>query len=275
MTASVALTALVLTACTAVDDTGNPADTGDTDTGDTDTGDTDTGDTDTGDTDPPDEERQLVTSMEQGGRTVEVWAGAPLRVGLNDVAFRVLDGGSTAVDGLTLTQAPLMDMGESAHACPYTEPVAAGDGWYESEVVFQMAGAWADTVSVSDVDYAFTMLEVAETGLAQMAMVGTATWAVTLTFAADPEMGDNPFVLTVHDKQDMLTFPEVAGLSVTVEPFMPSMGHGSEGSVDPTYTEHGKYEGSVNFSMAGTWEATFTLDDGAGGAATVTFEVEV
>jgi hypothetical protein len=41
---------------------------------------------------------------------------------------------------------------------------------------------------------------------------------------------------------------------------MPSMGHGSPGSVAPTLTATpGVYEGQLSFSMAGDWETTMTV----------------
>ena len=40
-------------------------------------------------------------------------------------------------------------------------------------------------------------------------------------------------------------------ISVTTE--MPSMGHGSAGSVNPVRGEDGLYRGTVVFSMAGDW----------------------
>ena len=81
-------------------------------------------------------------------------------------------------------------------------------------------------------------------------------YIVTLNGLEDPEVGVNEIVVTVHKKQSMMSFPEVSGLSMTLDPQMPDMGHGSIGNIDPVYTSAGKYEGVVAFNMTGYW----TLD---------------
>lgn len=254
---------LLMLACTiedaAKDDTADTADTADTgDTGEN--------------------ERLLVATATEGDTTVEIWSDVALHVGLNAMDYRVLDAAGAAVDDLTVLQAPLMVMEDSSHACPYTTPVGVGDGWYTSEVVFQMAGDWEDSVTVDAeeaMSFGFSALSVAETGLAQMVMAGAETWVLTLNFATDPIVGENPFILTVHSKQNMMSFPEVAGLTATVTPWMPDMGHGSDGNVDPVYTADGRYEGVAVFSMMGAWELGFALDNGAGTTTEVTFELEI
>jgi len=251
----------------------DPADSG----GDTDTdADTDT-DTDTdADTDTPPEPVALGSGTD-GALTIEAWADAAPRVGLNHLSFRVLEGGAP-VDGLTVTHAPWMGMDDMGHACPYTVPVATGDGWYTSEVVFLMGGAWTDTVTGTDgatsLSHTFD-LEVAETNLGAVVTAGDASWFVSFTLPEGPAVGANPFALTVHTMVDAETFPEVAGIQAVVEPTMPSMGHGSEGNVDPVYVANGVYEGTVVFSMAGPWEVAFTLTDTDGAEVAVTFALEV
>lgn len=211
--------------------------------------------------------------------TVEAWAEEALHVGLNEVAFRVSAADGTPLAGRILSQAPLMTVGEAAQSCPHTEPTDAGGGWYESDVVFVTAGTWEDAVTVSDDagdrTFAFTDLDVLETGLAQAIPVGSGTWVLTVTIPGGPQVGDNPFVLTVHSMAGPLSFSEVAALSVTITPTMPDMGHGSTGNVDPVFTEDGRYEGLLVFSMGGAWEVEFALSDGAGIEAAATFAIDV
>jgi hypothetical protein len=241
----------------------------------------DTGtDTDTGedtDTDTP-KDRVALGSAADGAFTVEAWADEAPHVGHNRVGYRVLDGTGAPVDGLTVTHAPWMEMEDVGHACPYTVPSPAGGGWYESEVVFLMGGAWTDTVTVSDgatsSNHTFAV-EVEETHFGQMVTAGDASWFVAFDLAAEPATGANPFVLTVHAMQDAATFPEVPDLQVVVEPSMPRMGHGSEGNVNPVYVGAGVYSGTVVFSMGGPWEVLFTLSGGDGTEVEVVFEVEV
>lgn len=74
-----------------------------------------------------------------------------------------------------------------------------------------------------------------------------------------PKIGLNPIVFTLHKMQDMMTFVPVDDATLVFDPEMPSMGHGSSGSVNPTATSLGRYEGQLSFSMAGTWDTTVTV----------------
>lgn len=76
----------------------------------------------------------------------------------------------------------------------------------------------------------------------------------TLT-ASDPVVGENTFDVRVLELSgDEL----VANATLTVDPFMPSMGHGS--NEEPTITANGDgtfVVTTVVFTMGGDWEVTF------------------
>ncbi len=59
-----------------------------------------------------------------------------------------------------------------------------------------------------------------------------------------------------------MSFPPVTDAMVVLDPQMPSMGHGASGSVNPTPTTLGMYEGQVAFNMAGEWVTTVTFTEG-------------
>jgi hypothetical protein len=63
--------------------------------------------------------------------------------------------------------------------------------------------------------------------------------------------------------QDMMIVVSVYDATLALDPEMPSMGHGSPGSVEPALTAPGRYEGSLSFSMAGPWETTVTVTEAA------------
>lgn len=224
-----------------------------------------------------------VATGTDGELTVELQAKHGLLVGWNELRFVVTDGEGALVTGATLTQAPLMDMGDHMHACPYTQPVEDGDGVYVAELVpimgSGMMGSWSNTVTVTLGDATHTVvledLEVAESGLKKDLSVGDMPWIVTLTPMADPEVGTIPFVLTVHSMADMMTFPPVDDLTLTVEPTMPSMGHGSNGNVDPVWVANGRYEGVMGFSMGGAWEVEIAVTRGEEALGSVVFEFEL
>ena len=72
-------------------------------------------------------------------------------------------------------------------------------------------------------------------------------------------MYPNDLEILVNVKQDMLTFPPDAGLTIEVTPEMPSMGHGSPNNVNPVSSSNGHYKGKVNFTMMGLWRLHLKL----------------
>lgn len=264
------LTVLALVACkpeeddTAVDDTADTSDTSDT--------------SDSSDTTSDEPFGEVIATQTVGELTVELRAEGALQTGWNEVVYRVLDADGAPVDDLTLAHAPLMQMGSGdPHACPYTQPEARGAGQYGAEVVYQMpSGAmdsWTHTVTVAGEEAVFDALNVVDSGLVKMVMVGDARWVVSLHFAEAPTMRENPLTLTVHRKASMMDFPPVDDLSVGLTPWMTAMDHGSTGNIDPVYAEAGRYEGEAYLSMAGTWELRFALSQGGSVVAEPTFEV--
>ncbi len=161
------------------------------------------------------------------------------------------------------------------HSCPTMGPPTLGtDLMYHVGTIFQMASTEADTssatVSVVRVDgtaavASFPLLMVADSGRAKvLATTDPATATVTkyqasLNFVGAPQVGLNPIVFTLHRMQDMTTFPSVDDAIISLDPQMPSMGHGSPGSVDPTLTAPGRYEGLLSFSMTGEWKTTASI----------------
>ena len=89
---------------------------------------------------------------------------------------------------------------------------------------------------------------------------GALTVDVTLT-GEDPIVGENTFSVEVRDAAGALA----ADATLLVEPFMPSMNHGS--GTEPTVTANGDgtfVATAVVFTMAGAWDVTFTASTPAG-----------
>lgn len=228
---------------------------------------------DDGDTQPIEETGPVSLGVETSGAlSVELLADGPLAVGLNRVYFRLTADG-VPVTAATITQVPVMHMTEMGmeHSCPCEQPpaVADADGLFPGWVVFQMAGGltgdtWREEVTVErdgaePVDVVFEGFAVSESGarkdLTITTAMGSSTAIVTLNFAATPTVGKNPFTVTVHQRADMMgmSWAALDDLVVTATPDMPSMGHGSTGNVDPVHVAAGRYDGSVNLTMPGTW----------------------
>ena len=236
------------------------------------------------------EDLVLIGSAIDNGLTVYLYSDEELKVGLNKLYFELTDASEDQVTDAQITQKPIMHMETMNHSCPVAGPegTSNSDGLFESEVVFIMAsgmmGTWDDTVFVENQDantshiVVFENLTVQETDMKKNLVFVDADsnqviYIVTLNGLEDPKVGLNDLVLTIHKKQTMMSFPEVANLTVSINPQMPDMGHGSEGNVDPVYTENGKYEGGVAFSMTGYWTIDFTISQGAEELGTVQYAV--
>lgn len=83
-----------------------------------------------------------------------------------------------------------------------------------------------------------------------------------LTLAAPyiPAIGMNPFKCLLHRSENLdHSFTEITNASMIIRPWMGSMGHGSSGNVNPSFTSNGIYEGQANFTMSGTWTVYDTI----------------
>ena len=207
-----------------------------------------------------------------GTYTVELLADAALGTGANAIFAKV----TTTATGVPVTDArltlrPMMDMGTMQHSCPVTGPFAydATDALYHTGVVFQMPGTWAATATLtpsggSPVAASFPALTVTDTGYAKSFAVGTGmaatSYVLSMNFASAPVVGLNPIAVRLYSSSDTgMTFTPVDDASIAIDPWMPSMGHGSTGNVNPTLVASGLYEGKVSFSMTGAWETRVTV----------------
>jgi copper chaperone NosL len=88
--------------------------------------------------------------------------------------------------------------------------------------------------------------------------------------------GEHPFQIIVEqssqaDGADWLPLNE---LQIEIEPWMPSMHHGSPNNVQPRPLGEGRYEGQIHFTMAGHWVVHVTVNDATIPASRVTFHFE-
>lgn len=208
-----------------------------------------------------------VAAAAAGDLNVELLTDTTLGTGLTPVYLKVTDAAGAAVTDATVTFEPLMVMSPTmSHSCPVLGAAAhTGGGIYRTQAVFQMAGSWTATVTVTRGAAAartanFDALPVVNTGRAKTFASGMSKFVVSLAFVKGPLIGLNPVVVTVHETADMgMTFTPVNDATIAMDPQMPSMGHGSTGNVNPAHVADGWYEGTLSFTMTGTWETTLTL----------------
>lgn len=218
--------------------------------------------------DPPPILDLEVATGSGGGYAIRLLAAAPLQVGLNPLAVEIATETGAPVTDAAVELLPLMTMGPESHRCPVIGPSAAGpDGRYGLHAVFQMAsgpGTWSAEVAVTRAGAtAYVPLSglsvVAGKDLARSFVAGGSRYVMALEFVSTPTVGLNPVVVTLHETQDLgMTFAPVSDATLLLDPQMPSMGHGSPGSVDPTLVTAGWYEGELSFSMAGEWVTTIS-----------------
>jgi len=235
-------------------------------------------------------EKVSVGSAADGELSVELLTDTRLETGMTPIYLRIAASGQPVTDA-SVTFVPLMTMtGTMSHSAPVIGPVALdSDGDYRCDVVFQMAtsemGSWSATVKITrtggaPVEVAFPSLAVADSGRAKTflytdpATSAQTKYVASLNFSKPPKVGLNTVVLTLHERVDAMTFVPVLDATMTMDPQMPSMGHGSPGSVNPTATSQGRYEGQLSFSMAGAWETTVAVERGGVAVGKATFATE-
>lgn len=219
--------------------------------------------------------RTLVATATAGGLEVDLLAAGRLETGRSPVFLAVRTVGGDPVADATVSFEPLMQMDGYVHGAPVLgAPALEADGVYRCEVVFQMStvagGTWGATVEIArpgaaPVEVNFPSLPVADSGRARtFAHTDPRTATVTgyvasLNLDAGARVGLNPVTATLHRMDGATAFTPVEGAALHLDPQMPSMGHGSPGSVDPTAAGPGVYRGKLSLSMPGEWEITMTV----------------
>lgn len=215
------------------------------------------------------------------GFTAKLFAADSLKVGMNHVMVQLVDTSGEPLLPDSIAYLPMMHMMEMDHSCPHGSfvPMESRYSFYAAETMFimpsGMMGTWdleltvtaapggeADTVVFEDVlvlDSPWMQRFTYEPGEGDPVYYFTA-----LEGLEDPIVGLNPVRLSIARRETLTDFPFVEDLTVTVETYMPSMGHGSTGNVDPSGSGGGHYEGVVAFNMTGDWEVTFAVTDTSG-----------
>ena len=209
----------------------------------------------------------LVAGGRAGPWTVEVRSDRTLGTGITAIAVRVTgDGGAVVADAALAFEAHRPATGLVA---PVTNgPRIGADGAYHLDLSIAEAApaaeGWTFRVEVSHAGEqavaTFAGLSVADRRLAGIFTEGDTAFILAIRFEAGLGVGTNPITLTLHEVRPGAAPVPVVGATVHVEPYMPSMGHGSTGSADPVPTgSPGTYAGSLFFSMTGDWETTITI----------------
>lgn len=172
---------------------------------------------------------------------------------------------------------PMMDMGAMQHSSPVEQPVWDADAIaYKGTVTFIMPsvnGTWTVKVmtenpathNIGEATFAVNVINKPEPKLFSfVSATNNDKIFVALVEPRAPHTGMNDFDLVVYSKVNMMTFPPVSDLQISIEPEMPTMGHGSPNNVNPVPVGVGHYEGEVNFTMTGYWRVNMVIKDANG-----------
>jgi len=203
--------------------------------------------------------------------SIEIWNDGPLKDGYAPLYMVLRD--SLHVDQLVpdahIMMMPMVDgLGSGVADAPYEEPEGSDvEGRFQGAVLFPFAGPWILHTTVhnhlnnqeAEVMIPVTVNLATPTERYQFsdpddsATSTLIAWAPT-TIADHVGYNDMELVIFTHQANGRWT-PD-SSHTFTIKTEMPSMGHGSDGNVEPTHRAKGHYFGKVNFTMAGEWTVT-------------------
>lgn len=234
-------------------------------------------------------ELDLITigSVTSDGYTISLESESLLETGANQLYWKIDRDGDLITPG-SITITPLMDMGNMIHSTPFQQPeVASEDNRYFSNMaVFIMAsgsmGSWSIGFEIT--------LPNQEVLTGEITVEVNSSWRLTsvrddndkiffITWLQprQPVTGNNTLGFMVHTRESMMSFPPVEDAELEIYPYM-DMGGGSGHSTEinpPEALGNGYYEGSINYSMSGTWTTSVTLTTGDVTLPEVMFEYSV
>lgn len=224
-------------------------------------------------TDNSDPELDLIpiNSITVDGYAISLESDKALETGSNDLYWKIEKDGKVVVPE-SVSINPMMDMGDMMHSTPYEQPEIAeeDDRYFKNMAVFIMPGG---TMGSWSVQFEIT-LQNDEVITGELPVEVTSSWRLTsvrdqndkiyfITWHTPekPVVGQNELTFLIHTRESMMSFPSVNDLEISIYPYM-DMGGGSGHSTDyttPTANENGYYEGSINYSMSGTWTTSVEL----------------
>lgn len=235
---------------------------------------------------PVPEGLQLLATASSSGVQAQLFAAQPLFTGINSVYYRLQDAQGVLMEGALSHQAQMAMA--APHACPVVQPVGGADvqALYAGLLIPHMPGdpgqPWKVRLDYTPPTGAPLQLEFAPVAVQAQPLVkvvkGTDghSYVVALRLAAKAKLGKNPLTLSVHRASaDELSYAAVTDASVKLTTLMVSMGHGSNGNVNPVAKSDGLYDGAVALTMPGDWRITFALTIGDAAVGSASFDLKL
>ena len=207
--------------------------------------------------------------MIQDGITAQLYAERSLTVGYNKLAVRLV-----RENGRVITETPVLvrcdlEMGQYHHGAPAVQPAAEPGltGVWDFGVVFTMPSLdkWSLVVSVHDQESDKELeiripVRVSPSNDVQIVESNTDGSLVFVLDHSAWQTGLNTFDLLLFSTADSVAYTPIKNAVITVNPTMPSMGHGSSGNRNPKDDGNGLYSTTVNLIMSGEWDIAFSMN---------------
>ncbi|WP_343555211.1 FixH family protein [Sphingobacterium sp.] len=219
---------------------------------------------------PKESDLVRITDTTWRNNSYTVYADAKLNNKYHTVYLHVKDKSGNPINDKTLDFYPEMSMGRMKHGGPYEHPLALGEGWYRSPMVFIMAdipqmgiGWQLHTIRSHEGKKDTLAIKIPVAAAASMRTMSSGTRDDSRVFIScllpDNVKHGKHQIQFLMNKMDGHHFPVLDHYVIKLKTNMPSMGHGSSGNVAAESMGRGYYEGTVNFSMAGSWEVLVEL----------------
>jgi len=214
--------------------------------------------------------QQLIVEGTTGDYSVKLYADKPLTTGYNELTAQVQKKGA-AFRNVSMIVRCEVDTYGLVFDAPFEQAIDVPDetGTLKCALIFHMSSdvGWTVVVSLHDNESSADVeirlpVKVAEANNTQTVpsvkmgdmvfVLNKSTWSV----------GMNECDLLVYVQKSGEDFKPMPDAQLTVNPTMPSMGHGSNGNVDPVHVTGANYRTTVNLIMSGEWNIEFSFSDG-------------
>lgn len=209
----------------------------------------------------------------------ELWSKTELSTGYRKLFIALYDSSSNKpLNKASVQIMPIMDMNMNGKAMSHSSPFENPQSTEAENTLFPCAAVFTMPSSGADGKWHLNVMVKKEGqskfGKAELPLLvkQSEPERVNIITAADgsrlfisyvaplnPKIGINDFEITVHYRQDMMTFPADDSYTIVMTPEMPSMGHGSPNNINPVHLQNGHYKGKVNFTMTGNWRIKLDL----------------
>lgn len=211
-----------------------------------------------------------IKTLNKDDYTLDVFTqNGKLIMGYNEVFVQIRKNDHLLSD-VQISWLPVMDMGETSHACPYSvvKKAAGKQSLYTGFIVYNMAGNW-DTEflfthdgSTHHVNLNYEVTVTDHRVLNTFEGADGNRYVLALIQPQDPEVKINNMTAGLFTMASMMDFPIVNNYTVKIDPRMPSMGnHGSPNNEDLTQGADGLYHGKLSLTMTGYWRINMIVEN--------------